>query len=251
MRGARTVCSALVLTLVAVTVGAAGVVRARARRLEPPPRDAGRRRSSTPSTARRSRIPIAGSKHQSSPETRAWLAAQAAYADRMLPRDQLRQTLEARLAALMDRAEIGDAARAAAMPNTSRCGGPAKSSPQSTGGRPRRPGRGCRSRRPSATRSSSTAGAQPGPHDPGRADGGGSGGPLPHLRRPRRRPGRDDAADPRPGVRAGSGRCLSRRALQQRRAHRRRQRVLLQPALPADRRAHPQHAWRSEVATDP
>ncbi len=52
---------------------------------------------------------------QSSPDTRAWLSVQAAYADRILPRDQLRQTLEARLAALMDRAEIGSPRRAGGM----------------------------------------------------------------------------------------------------------------------------------------
>ena len=44
---------------------------------------------------------------QSSPETRAWLAAQAAYAEAVLPRDDHRLALERRLAALMDRAEIG------------------------------------------------------------------------------------------------------------------------------------------------
>ena len=44
---------------------------------------------------------------QSSSDTRAWLAAQAAYADAVLPRDERRLALEVRLAALMDRAEIG------------------------------------------------------------------------------------------------------------------------------------------------
>lgn len=44
---------------------------------------------------------------QSAPETRAWLAAQTAYADAVLPRDDARLALERRLAALMDRAEIG------------------------------------------------------------------------------------------------------------------------------------------------
>ncbi len=44
---------------------------------------------------------------QTAPETRDWLAAQAAYADRVLPRDDLRLALERRLAPLMDRAEIG------------------------------------------------------------------------------------------------------------------------------------------------
>lgn len=44
---------------------------------------------------------------QASPETRAWLTAQAAYTDRMLPRDEARLALERQLAALMDRAEIG------------------------------------------------------------------------------------------------------------------------------------------------
>ena len=44
---------------------------------------------------------------QAAPETRNWLAAQAAYADRVLPRDDQRMALERRLAPLMDRAEIG------------------------------------------------------------------------------------------------------------------------------------------------
>lgn len=44
---------------------------------------------------------------QASPETRAWLTAQAAYTDRRLPRDEARLALERQLAALMDRAEIG------------------------------------------------------------------------------------------------------------------------------------------------
>lgn len=43
---------------------------------------------------------------QPSPDTRAWLAAQAAYTDRLLPRDETRQALERTLTALMDRAEI-------------------------------------------------------------------------------------------------------------------------------------------------
>ncbi len=44
---------------------------------------------------------------QDAPETREWLAAQAAYADRVLPRDETRLALERRLAQLIDRAEIG------------------------------------------------------------------------------------------------------------------------------------------------
>lgn len=44
---------------------------------------------------------------QNAPDTREWLAAQAAYADRILPRDDTRLALEHRLAPLMDRAEIG------------------------------------------------------------------------------------------------------------------------------------------------
>ena len=44
---------------------------------------------------------------QAAPETREWLAAQAAYTDRVLPRDEQRLALERRLAPLMDRAEIG------------------------------------------------------------------------------------------------------------------------------------------------
>lgn len=44
---------------------------------------------------------------QDAPETRAWIAAQTAYADRVLPRDATRQALERRLTQLMDRAEIG------------------------------------------------------------------------------------------------------------------------------------------------
>ena len=44
---------------------------------------------------------------QSSAETRAWLAAQESYADAELPRNEQRLALERRLAALMDRAEIG------------------------------------------------------------------------------------------------------------------------------------------------
>jgi len=44
---------------------------------------------------------------QSSTETRAWLAAQEAYADAELPRNEQRLALERRLAALLDRAEIG------------------------------------------------------------------------------------------------------------------------------------------------
>lgn len=48
---------------------------------------------------------------QDAPETRAWLAAQTAYADRVLPRDEMRRSLEQRLTALMDRAEIGSPRR--------------------------------------------------------------------------------------------------------------------------------------------
>lgn len=44
---------------------------------------------------------------QNAPETRHWLAAQDAYAERILPRDDRRLGLERRLAQLMDRAEIG------------------------------------------------------------------------------------------------------------------------------------------------
>ncbi len=44
---------------------------------------------------------------QAAPETRVWLAAQSAYADRVLPRDAARLALERRVGALMDRAEIG------------------------------------------------------------------------------------------------------------------------------------------------
>lgn len=49
---------------------------------------------------------------QPSPETRAWLAAQLAYTDQMLPRDDARTALERTLAGLMDRAEIGAPRRA-------------------------------------------------------------------------------------------------------------------------------------------
>lgn len=44
---------------------------------------------------------------QDAPETRTWIAAQTAYADLVLPRDERRQALERRLRALTDRAEIG------------------------------------------------------------------------------------------------------------------------------------------------
>lgn len=44
---------------------------------------------------------------QDAPDTRAWIAAQTAYADQVLPRDATRQALERRLTQLMDRAEIG------------------------------------------------------------------------------------------------------------------------------------------------
>ena len=44
---------------------------------------------------------------QAAPETRSWLDAQAAYAERILPRDELRRSLEQRLTELMDRADIG------------------------------------------------------------------------------------------------------------------------------------------------
>jgi prolyl oligopeptidase len=44
---------------------------------------------------------------QAAPETRAWIAAQVAYTETMLPRDGARQALERRLAAPMGRAEIG------------------------------------------------------------------------------------------------------------------------------------------------
>jgi prolyl oligopeptidase len=44
---------------------------------------------------------------QDAPDTRAWLASQAAHADVVLPRDENRQALERRLRALSDRAEIG------------------------------------------------------------------------------------------------------------------------------------------------
>ncbi|MGE0812309.1 MAG: prolyl oligopeptidase family protein [Vicinamibacterales bacterium] len=49
---------------------------------------------------------------QDAPETREWLAAQAAHADRVLPRDALRRALETRIAALTDRADIGAPRRA-------------------------------------------------------------------------------------------------------------------------------------------
>jgi prolyl oligopeptidase len=44
---------------------------------------------------------------QAAPETRAWLDQQAAYAERVLPRDERRRSLERRVAELMDRADIG------------------------------------------------------------------------------------------------------------------------------------------------
>ncbi|MEP7117044.1 MAG: hypothetical protein ABI880_05655, partial [Acidobacteriota bacterium] len=44
---------------------------------------------------------------QTAPETRQWLAAQAAFTEKMLPRDAQRQALERRIGALLDRAEIG------------------------------------------------------------------------------------------------------------------------------------------------
>lgn len=44
---------------------------------------------------------------QRAPETRAWLAAQEAYTNAVLPRDGARRALEARLTVLMNRAEIG------------------------------------------------------------------------------------------------------------------------------------------------
>ena len=44
---------------------------------------------------------------QAAPDTRSWLDAQAAYAERILPRDELRRSLEQRLTELMDRADIG------------------------------------------------------------------------------------------------------------------------------------------------
>jgi prolyl oligopeptidase len=44
---------------------------------------------------------------QAAPETRDWLAAQAAWADQVLPRDGQRLALERRLTELMDRADIG------------------------------------------------------------------------------------------------------------------------------------------------
>ncbi|MEZ5293875.1 MAG: prolyl oligopeptidase family serine peptidase [Vicinamibacterales bacterium] len=44
---------------------------------------------------------------QDAAETREWLAAQGAYADRVLPRDDVRLALETRIRALSDRAEIG------------------------------------------------------------------------------------------------------------------------------------------------
>ena len=44
---------------------------------------------------------------QAAPETRAWLDQQAAYAERVLPRDERRRALERRVAELMDRADIG------------------------------------------------------------------------------------------------------------------------------------------------
>jgi prolyl oligopeptidase len=49
---------------------------------------------------------------QDAPETRAWLAAQLAYTDQVLPRDEDRAALERTLTALMDRAEIGAPRRA-------------------------------------------------------------------------------------------------------------------------------------------
>lgn len=44
---------------------------------------------------------------QQAPETRAWLAAQTAYTEQVLPRDAARAALERTLTGLMDRAEIG------------------------------------------------------------------------------------------------------------------------------------------------
>jgi prolyl oligopeptidase len=49
---------------------------------------------------------------QDAPETRDWIAAQTAYADLVLPRDERRHELERRLRALADRAEIGAPRRA-------------------------------------------------------------------------------------------------------------------------------------------
>ena len=104
MRGARTVCSTLVVTLVAVTVGAA--CRSQGPALEPPPET---RVAPVVDTIHGEAFtdPYRWLEDQAAPETRAWLAAQAAYADRLLPRDEQRRTLEGRIAALMDRAEIG------------------------------------------------------------------------------------------------------------------------------------------------
>ncbi len=51
---------------------------------------------------------------QDAPETRAWLTAQEAYTNAVLPRDAARQALERRLTALMDRAEIGPPRRGGA-----------------------------------------------------------------------------------------------------------------------------------------
>ena len=104
MRGARTVWSTLVLTLVAVTVGAA--CRSQGPALEPPPET---RVAPVVDTIHGEAFtdPYRWLEDQAAPETRAWLAAQAAYADRLLPRDEQRRTLEGRIAALMDRAEIG------------------------------------------------------------------------------------------------------------------------------------------------
>lgn len=51
---------------------------------------------------------------QDAPETRAWLAAQQAYTDAVLPRDDTRRALERTLTPLMDRAEIGAPRKAGA-----------------------------------------------------------------------------------------------------------------------------------------
>ena len=137
------------------------------------------RRSWTPSTARPSADPYRWLEDQAAPETRAWLATQAAYADRLLPRDEQRRALEGRIAALMDRAEIGDAAARRrrrvlhAAPPRRGAGGdlpPAGAGRWHAGADHRH--RSLRHRRrPRA--------AQPRRHDPGGADGGGSAGPLP------------------------------------------------------------------------
>ena len=104
MRGARTVWSTLVFAVVTVAVGAA--CRSQRPALEPPPEA---RVAPVSDTIHGEAFtdPYRWLENQAAPETRAWLATQAAYADRLLPRDDQRRALESRLAALMDRADIG------------------------------------------------------------------------------------------------------------------------------------------------